>query len=96
MISEHISTWLLIYLSALNLVGFVSMGIDKHKSKNKLWRVPEARLFGIAILGGSIGSILGMRTFRHKTKHTSFTIGMPVILLLQMAAAAGYFIVFRP
>lgn len=60
------------------------MGIDKWKAKKHLWRIPEATLFIIAIIGGSIGSILGMYTFRHKTRRWYFAYGMPAILLLQL------------
>ena len=79
--------YILIYLGIINLVGFCMMGIDKLKAKRHAWRIPEATLFAIAIFGGSIGSIIGMYTFRHKTKHMSFVIGMPVILVLQAVAA---------
>lgn len=81
-----------VYLLLINLAGFASMGIDKKRAVRREWRIPEKTLFGIAILGGSIGSILGMEVFRHKTKHLSFRIGMPAILILQ--AAAAYFIFF--
>jgi uncharacterized membrane protein YsdA (DUF1294 family) len=60
------------------------MGIDKKRAKKKQWRIKESTLFLLAILGGSIGSILGMYTFRHKTKHKKFVIGMPVILAIQV------------
>lgn len=73
------------YFIIINIAGFVSMGMDKAKAKNHAWRIPEVTLFSIAILGGSIGSILGMQTFRHKTKHWYFAIGMPVIFFLQLA-----------
>lgn len=63
------------------------MGIDKTKAKRRKWRIPEATLFLVAIIGGSIGSIAGMYIFRHKTKHWYFVIGMPVILALQVIAA---------
>ena len=79
--------YILIYLAVVNLVGFCIMGIDKLKAKRHAWRIPEAALFAVAIFGGSIGSIIGMYTFRHKTKHMSFVIGMPVILVLQIVAA---------
>lgn len=72
-----------IYLLIMNFIGFFSMGLDKHKARKKLWRIPEKTLFLIAFLGGSLGSILGMQVFRHKTRHTSFRLGMPAILLLQ-------------
>ena len=61
------------------------MGIDKRKAIKRAFRIPEATLFLIAILGGSIGSILGMYTFRHKTRHWYFVYGMPFILILQIA-----------
>ena len=60
------------------------MGIDKRKAIKRAFRIPEATLFLIAILGGSIGSILGMYTFRHKTRHWYFVVGMPAILILQI------------
>ncbi len=75
------------YFIVINIAGFASMGIDKAKAKKHAWRTPEATLFSIAILGGSIGSMLGMQTFRHKTKHWYFAIGIPVIALLQLALA---------
>jgi uncharacterized membrane protein YsdA (DUF1294 family) len=79
--------YILIYLAIANLVGFCMMGIDKFKAKRHAWRIPEAALFASAIFGGSIGSIIGMYSFRHKTKHMSFVIGMPVILVVQIVAA---------
>ena len=82
---------LLIYLLVMNIVGFLSMGIDKYKAKKRAFRIPEATLFTIAIIGGSIGSILGMFTFRHKTRHWYFVYGMPAILILQIAAAIALF-----
>lgn len=75
------------YFIVINIVGFASMGIDKAKARKHAWRTPEATLFSIALLGGSIGSMLGMQTFRHKTKHWYFALGMPVIALLQLALA---------
>ena len=75
---------ILIYLGVINVIGFLSMGIDKFKAKQNLWRTKEKTLFIIALIGGSIGSILGMYTFRHKTKHNSFVIGMPIILVAQV------------
>ena len=67
-----------------NIVAFFVYGIDKLKSKKGKWRIPEATLLGIAAIGGSLGCILGMYTVRHKTKHPKFTIGMPVILAIQI------------
>ena len=76
-----------IYLLILNILGFAFMGIDKRRAIRSAFRIPEATLFAIAILGGSIGSILGMHLFRHKTKHWYFLFGMPIILILQIALA---------
>lgn len=81
------SIWMkigLVYLLLANLVGFVLMGVDKHKAKKKQWRIPEKTLFLSAILGGSIGALYGMHLFHHKTKHKSFVFGMPAILVVQM------------
>ena len=77
-----------IYLVIINLAAFALCGIDKYKARRDLWRIPEKTLFLSAILGGSVGFLLGMRVFRHKTKHKSFTIGMPLILTLQLGLAA--------
>ncbi|MDE6893461.1 MAG: DUF1294 domain-containing protein [Lachnospiraceae bacterium] len=63
------------------------MGIDKYKAKKRAFRIPEATLFIIATIGGSVGSLIGMYTFRHKTRHRKFVIGMPLILILQIALA---------
>ena len=74
----------LIYLLVINIVGFVYMGIDKWKAKRNAWRIPEDTLFAITALGGGIGTIAGMYTFRHKTKKAKFTIGLPAILILEI------------
>lgn len=89
-ISKYSILVILIYLVVMNIIGFASMGIDKSKAKRGAWRIPEKTLFLIAILGGSVGSILGMKQFRHKTKHKTFTIGMPAILLIQAAIIFYY------
>ena len=81
---EQIVYKILLYILIINLIGFLSMGIDKFKAKKGMWRTKEKTLFTIALIGGSIGSIIGMYTFRHKTKHNSFVFGMPVILGLQI------------
>lgn len=75
---------LLIYLVAVNLVGFIIMGVDKRKAQKKAWRIPEKTLFLVAIIGGSIGTNLGMKVFHHKTLHKSFVYGMPAILIFQV------------
>ena len=78
---------LILWLIVINLVGFIQMYADKRRAKKDKWRIPEKQLFLVAVIGGSVGSILGMQLFRHKTKHKSFVIGMPAILILQIAAA---------
>ena len=70
------------YIGIMNLVGFAIMGIDKSKAKRNAWRIPEATLFFVTLLGGGIGSTLGMHFFRHKTKHTKFTVGVPLLCVL--------------
>ena len=85
---------LCIYLLVINLVLFAMMGIDKYKARKGLWRIPEKTLFVTAILGGSIGGILGMKLFRHKTLHNSFRFGFPAILILQLALAGYLFFQF--
>lgn len=72
------------YFALVNLVAFALMGIDKRKAIKGAFRIPEATLFIIAIIGGSIGSIVGMYTFRHKTRHFKFVYGMPAILIIQI------------
>jgi uncharacterized membrane protein YsdA (DUF1294 family) len=81
---------LIYYLLGINLLTFLLFGIDKWKAKRDRWRIPEATLLTLAVLGGSIGALLGMAVFHHKTKHKKFTIGIPLILLAQIALA--YFI----
>ena len=75
---------MLIYLLIINAVSFLLMLTDKIKAKKNKWRIPEKVLFLVAILGGSVGSLLGMYLFRHKTKHFSFLLGMPLIFSAQI------------
>ena len=79
---------LAVWLIAINLVTFAVYGIDKRRARGGAWRVPEKTLFLLPLLGGSIGALLGMRVFRHKTKHWYFVWGVPAILLAQIALAA--------
>lgn len=72
------------YFIFVNLLAFCLMGIDKRKAIKGAFRIPEATLFIVALIGGSIGSIAGMYTFRHKTRHSAFVYGMPAILILQI------------
>ena len=76
---------LILYLVLINLTAFLLMGADKSRARRGLWRIPEKVLFLSAVLGGSAGAISGMFFFRHKTRHLRFRIGLPAILLLQIA-----------
>ena len=76
--------YILIYLLFINIIGFLAMGIDKFKAQKGWWRIPEATLMTLCALGGGIGTIAGMYTFRHKTKKMKFTIGMPTILIVEI------------
>jgi len=75
----------LIAFVVFNVVTFVIYGIDKVKAKYNKWRIPESTLLLLAAAGGSIGALLGMQVFRHKTKHLKFKYGVPAIIILQMA-----------
>ncbi len=76
--------WGVLYLLVINVWGFAAMGLDKRKAQKQNWRTPEKRLFTLAAVGGSIGVWLGMQFFRHKTKHLSFTWGIPLIFIFQV------------
>jgi uncharacterized membrane protein YsdA (DUF1294 family) len=69
------------YLILVNEAAFLLMLIDKVKAKKKMWRIPERVLLGVSAIGGSLGGLLGMQLFRHKTKHPQFAIGIPVMLV---------------
>lgn len=77
-----------IYLAVISIVAFAAYGIDKYKARHGKWRIPESTLILLAVAGGSIGALAGMRVFRHKTKHWKFIIGIPLILILQIALIA--------
>ena len=79
---------IIIYLIAINVVTFFLYGIDKWKAKRSKWRIPEATLLGLAVIGGSIGAWLGMKVWHHKTQHKKFKYGLPLILLAQIALIA--------
>jgi len=80
-----------IYILIINLIGFFSMGLDKFKAKRGAYRISEKALFIIALIGGSIGSIIGMYKFHHKTKKNAFVFGMPIILVIQIVLIFYYF-----
>jgi uncharacterized membrane protein YsdA (DUF1294 family) len=83
-----------IYLAIINALAFLLMLIDKIKARRGMWRISEATLIGSAILGGSIGALIGMYLVRHKTQHTKFTLGIPVILIIQLLVALGIYWIF--
>ena len=96
------SPWALLaaYLLLINLLTFLIFGLDKWKAKRKeknerVRRVPEKTLFLLSALGGSIGALLGMKAFHHKTLHKTFRFGIPAILLLQIALTVGLFVYFK-
>ena len=82
-----VTQYLLWYLAAVNVVTFTVYGIDKSKARRGAWRIPEKTLFLLPLLGGSVGALLGMKVFRHKTKHWYFVWGIRIILLAQTALA---------
>lgn len=75
---------IILYVLIINIIGFLAMGIDKFKAKRGYWRIPENTLIMIAVLGGGLGDLIGMYTFRHKTKKGKFFVGIPVILVLEI------------
>ena len=79
------------YLLLINAAAFVLMLMDKHRARKNRWRIPERTLILSAAFGGSIGALLGMYTFRHKTKHLKFTLGIPAILIAQISLAIWIF-----
>ncbi|WP_404404232.1 DUF1294 domain-containing protein [Jeotgalibacillus malaysiensis] len=78
-------TLFLLYYFVLSLVGFISMKVDKKRARNNEYRISEKTLWTIALLGGALGSWAGMNVFRHKTKHLSFRVGMPLLVILHSA-----------
>ena len=75
---------IVIYLIAINVIAFFMYGIDKWKAKRSKWRIPEATLLGMAVIGGSIGALLGMKVWHHKTQHKKFRFGVPTIIIIQL------------
>ena len=75
---------LLIYLLIINALALAFMLADKRKARKNAWRIPEATLMGLAVIGGSLGAWLGMVLFRHKTRHPKFSVGIPVLMLLHV------------
>jgi len=83
-------------LAAVNLAAFLTFGADKLRAKRGRWRVPEKTLFLLALLGGGLGATLGMFVFRHKTRHWYFRLGLPAILLAQLALLVLLVLLIRP
>lgn len=83
---------IILYFIIINLIGFFIMWLDKQKAKKGKWRIPEKTLFIITALGGGIGTIAGMYTFRHKTQKFGFVIGFPFITILEIITII-YFII---
>jgi uncharacterized membrane protein YsdA (DUF1294 family) len=82
--------YVLIYLAAINVLTFFLYGIDKWKAKRSKWRISEATLVWMAVVGGSIGALMGMKAWHHKTQHAKFKYGIPFILLTQIALVVWY------
>ena len=84
-------TLLLTFLITINLITFLAFAIDKLKAKRNSWRIPEAHLLLLCFLGGSLGGVLAMQIFRHKTRHVKFALGVPLICLFQLGLALYFF-----
>ena len=80
----NIRTYIVIYLIFINLMGFIMMGNDKTRARKGKWRISEKSFFIVSIVCGSVGTLIGMYAFRHKTKHAAFVFGIPLILILQI------------
>ena len=83
----------IIYFIIINILGFLIMFIDKQKAKKGKWRIPEKTIFIVTALGGGIGTIAGMYTFRHKTQKVAFVVGLPLITIVEIIAII-YFVYF--
>jgi len=85
--SETLFFIIVVYMLLMSLSLFVLMGVDKKRAVRNEWRIRERTLFFVALLGGALGGVAGMRVFRHKTKHASFAVGMPLLLVLNLGIA---------
>ena len=81
----NLHSLMMYYLLAVNVVAFAAFGIDKYKAKRGLWRISEATLLLLAVVGGSLGALMGMRIWHHKTQHAKFRFGLPLIILAQIS-----------
>lgn len=78
------------YIAVVNVVAFALYGLDKYKAKTGAWRIPEKTLLGIAVIGGSVGALVGMNFFHHKTKHWYFKYGLPAMVAIHLGIAAYF------
>lgn len=85
--------WLLYGLAAVNMVTFLAYGLDKWKARRNRWRIPEAVLLWLAVLGGSPAALIAMHLFHHKTLHKKFRYGVPAILFIQITLAVYLYFV---
>ena len=81
---------LLIIIGVMSLAAFAAFGLDKYKAKAGKWRIPERTLFLLALLGGGLGALFGMKVFHHKTMHKQFVIGIPAIMVIQAVLLGWY------
>ncbi len=86
--SDPIKMLMLVYFAVINVIGILINISDKRRAKKNKWRIKEHTLWSVALLGGSIGSYAAMRLIHHKTKHKSFMIGFPILILIQIIIAA--------
>ena len=84
--------YLYLYLAIINAVSFLLMLADKRKARKNLWRIPEKTLLGVCAIGGSLGGLLAMKLFRHKTRHLRFSVGIPVMLALHILLVASLYL----
>lgn len=75
---------ILLYILVVNILTYILMWLDKQKARKNQYRIPERTFFLLSILGGAVGTLIGMRTFRHKTKHPRFTVGIPILIVLNI------------
>lgn len=80
------------YLVLINIVTFVTYGVDKLKAKKQCWRIPESTLIGLGVIGGSLGALIGMQIWHHKTQHNVFRFGIPFVIVLQITSVLLYLI----
>lgn len=81
----------LVWMAIINSIAFIMYGVDKYKSVHHKWRIPESTLLLLALAGGSIGAMLGMQVFRHKTKHLKFKYGVPLIFFARIVVCLYVF-----